>query len=142
MGGTTDKFTHIINTAISFIFIKHPTRTSLGIVVGIILHTFTKIFSPVLGQLSIINLSMINPWEIMVVGVFLLHIKTIYELLRNKTSLSENEEKAFDLIRIAKQEGKITDLEAKNLYLNLCERVLANVELKQGTKEGIDTSVE
>src|SRR5687767_3420064 len=110
-----DKSSQLINTSVNFIFIKHPTRTSLGIVLGIVINILTKLFSPILNRQSAINLSTIEPWEFIIFGVFLLHLRTFYELITKKISLSENEEKAFELIRTAKARGQITEWEAKDL---------------------------
>lgn len=138
---SSDVLSDTVNRSINFLLVNHPTRTSLGAVLGLVLEFLSKVFSPILNRISTINLSIINPWEYVIVGIFLMHLKTFYEAFTKKTYLSENEERAFEAIRIGVKEGKITEWEAKNMYLKLCEKVLANVELKQSTQDEIKESM-
>lgn len=133
----TDKRSQWVSTALNFLFIRHPARTALGIFFGTALSTLAKLFSPALKHQKIIDPAAVSSLEMLLLGVFLAHLTTVMELFTKRTYLSENEEKALEMIRIAKERGQITDWEAKNLYVKLCENVLANAELKQSTKDEI-----
>lgn len=127
-----------LSAATNIIFLGFRVRTALGVVVGIGIGAVAKAFGPYLATYAAwIDLSRVTTFEYVIVGVVILHIPTILFYLRRRGSLlNENEEKAFEIIRRAKRNG-VPDKQIEKMYLNLCERVLQNTELKQATKKEI-----
>ncbi len=134
-----DRLTNLLSTAIRILLIGYPIRTSLGVIVGVAINAIIKIFSPLFARLSfLIDLSKIQAWEYIILGVAVLHIQTIKLYLFKKGSLlGDNEEKALEIIKQAKDKGT-PDWQIQKMYIGLCEKVLENVQLKQTTKQEIE----
>ena len=137
-----DTVTRIINAALNIIFVGYPARTSLGALFGTFLAIGKKIFSPTISKISSrIDLASLTAWDFMFLGIALFHIPTFFSTLTNKYRLGENEEKAFQLIRRGVRDGQITEFQARDMYFNLMETILKNVDLKQSTKEEIKSNL-
>ena len=128
----------LTNRALDAIFLGYPERTSIGIVVGLLIETIIKLFYPFLSRISnIIDFSGIEYWNYIIVGITIVHVKTIYVILFNREPVfDENTEKAFALIREAKNHGA-SDFEVQRLYLRVCESILENTILNEATEQEI-----
>lgn len=119
--------TRHINTAVNILFLGHPIRTALGFVLGVAFRLLLKVVSLWIDSPQMVGLSSIPEWSWGLLGVLILHIPTIRFYLFNKVSyLSENEEKAFAMIR----DLKLPETHKQLLYLQLVEKVLERVEIK------------
>lgn len=138
MNKLIDRLTQFINAALSILLIGHPNRTALGVVLGVTASTLNKIFAPILARASsIIDLSKVSVYEFLFIGIALMHIPTFGFYFKRKGSyLSENEEKAFEIIREARKMG-VNAWQVGDMYLKLCEKVLTNVEINQSTQTEI-----
>ncbi len=143
MDNQPDRVTRFIVAASNIVFIGYPLRTSLGVLVGLAFSALAKLFSPLLSNLSpVIDFSKISEWEYIVLGVVLLHLRTIrFYLFQKGSMLGENEEKAFALIRRAKA-NHVPQRRIQQMYLELCEKVLANTNLTPAAKPETSKKVE
>jgi hypothetical protein len=81
-----------------------------------------------------ISLSSIPEWNWGILGILILHIPTLRFYLFSKAShLSENEEKAFAMIR----ELKLPEPHKQEMYLQIVEKVLERVEIKSNLNQEI-----
>jgi hypothetical protein len=138
-----DITTRLINNAFNIIFIGHPVRTSLGVLVGLCLYTSVNALnSGIQKDFEIIfDIAKISSWQFIILGVTILHIPTIFYYMSKKGNmLSENEEKALELIRQARSEG-VPEKYIANLYIKLCEKVLSNVEQKRSEKKELERTL-
>ncbi|MEA3420931.1 MAG: hypothetical protein U9Q97_04540 [Acidobacteriota bacterium] len=141
MNKIVDRTTLILTTSIDVLFIGQPMRTALGVLTGVTLHVVLKGIMPLFtGIPHYFDLSGIEWWELVIVGVTVLHIPTIvYYLSKRGTLIDENLEKGLEIINNV--EG-IDAWEKKRLYLELTERVLEKVVLKSSTQEEIKQYLE
>ncbi|MDJ0601038.1 MAG: hypothetical protein QNJ37_19615 [Crocosphaera sp.] len=132
--------TRIIRIAINILFVGDPIRTSLGIVLGIILKASITIFNPLLSKYnSIADFTSLNNNNIFsflycgVFGIFLIYLPLIisYILLGKRQINDESIEMLFKIIRKGKEEGNLTDEEVQKYYLNVIEKVIEKTQLKQ-----------
>jgi hypothetical protein len=123
MDNTVTKY---LSLAIDILFLRQPTRTSLGLIFGMALRPIIKllaiwaiVFEAVVTRLSFLEFGLL--------GLCLAHIPTAWsQFFGKKNYLSENEEKAFAMIR----DLKLTEMEKQQLYLRVVEKVLEKTELK------------
>jgi uncharacterized protein YjeT (DUF2065 family) len=135
MASLGDQISKVAGGASNFLLLGYPMRTGLGVMLGLFLATLAKLFAPILSKSAIITLGTLDDWHFAVVGVVLMHIPTfVYYLKAKPTMFGENEEKAFEVIRRAQRAG-LTETQVRRMYLDLCGKVLANVQLKQSTQE-------
>lgn len=128
--------TKYLSMALDFLFLKQPTRSSLGLAFGMASRILIKILSIWVIVLQSV-LANIDYFEFGLLGFCLAHIPTVRDYYSGKTNyLSENEEKAFSMINGL----KITDFEKQKLYFKVVEKVLEKVELKPELEEEIRTT--
>lgn len=122
-----DQLTRYLKLAVDILFLKQPTRSSLGFIFGLSTHTVLKMIAAwsVIAQ-TILNAG-ISIWEYGLLGIALVHIPTAIGYFFFKPNyLSENEEKAFFMIRSL----NIPDFQKQTMYLKIVEKVLERVDLK------------
>lgn len=125
--------TNNISLALDLLFLKHPTRTSFGLILGLATRVIFKVLSIWMPMLAVI-VNTLNYWEFTILGIFIAHIATARDAIFGRCNhLSENEEKAFAMIR----ELKISDFYKQNMYLKVVEKVLEKVELNPEIQEEI-----
>ena len=108
---------------------------------GIFFHALAMVLFSVFALFKVIDLSKITVLEYMVIGIVLMHVPTIYFYLSRRGSrLSESEEKAFEIIRMAKAAG-MPAAKTQKMYLDLCEAVLRKVTLNESTQREIQTEL-
>lgn len=132
-----DKLTHFFKDALDTILLAHPVRSALGILCGTGLYICTKILTPFLVRFKNFELSRLDLWEFLVIGLIILHIQTIFSVIIRRASFDENTEQALRLIREA-QEAGLSTWQVKQLYKNLCEKALEKVELDAKTKKEVE----
>ena len=124
-----DIYSSKINKAIDILFLSHPIRTSLGVLLGSGLFIMIRILE--------FSSPIINIWEFIILGILILHFRTIMHLIKKSCPFDEEIEKAFEIIKHAKKEG-LPSWQIKQLYLKVCEKALSNIELKQKMKNEIE----
>jgi hypothetical protein len=129
-----NSFTKYLSLTLDFLFLRHPTRTSLGFLFGVTSRTILKILAIWIIAIQTILATSISVWEFGLLGICIAHFPTVKEYFSGKTNyLSENEEKAFAMIRNL----NIPDYQKQNMYLKVVEKVLERVELKPEFQEEI-----
>jgi len=137
-----DRLSKLASGAISFLLLEHPYRTSLGVVLGIVIGAVLNIFAPVFENYSAtIKLPTSNVLYVgcTALGILILHLPNLGRLIRRDPSVDDNLKKAFDVIDEAKKRG-LSDREIRRLYLDVVERYLKNVILKEQTQQQVSQS--
>ena len=116
----TDKITLGINRAMDLLFLKHPTKTSLGILLGLVVHGGISLFTPYLKQFSFISISNIRLWHVIPFGVCLIYIR---EIVTNLISPPAGNESVDDLLRIIRL-GNFSAAEKRRKYRELSEKFM------------------
>lgn len=120
-----------ISNIFNYIFIRHPARTSLGILFGCIVDLFLALFLPSIKSHSGIsnsifyyNLSDLDTWEFILFFIFVFNIPLIISSFRNKKVGNEEIDRVIDLI----ERGSFTKDEKRRQYRKLIERMMKNIE--------------
>jgi hypothetical protein len=122
-----DQLTKYLKLAVDVLFLKQPTRSSLGLILGLSTRTVLKMIAAWSAIARTILDANISVWEYGLLGIALAHIPTAVGYFFYKPNyLSENEEKAFSMIRSL----NIPDFQKQTMYLKIVEKVLERVDLK------------
>lgn len=137
-----NKITQILLLAIRFLFVGNPIRTSLGIILGLVLYILISIFQPGIKQLlsSYVNVNTLEVWECMLLGLFLIYVPTIISFIGSpkKEVLNEDLETVLRLIRLAVDEADLSEKQKRKLYLRLCEKAVEEVSFSKNIQAEID----
>lgn len=138
-----DGATRVITAALQFIFIGHPHRTSLGVLLGLALNAIVKLFSPALSRASSwIDATKVGWLEYIFAGVLIMHFPTLrFYLARKGNMFDEHIEQAFAVIREAEKAG-VSKERIRMMRLKVCQKVLENSDLKPATREEIRSTLD
>jgi hypothetical protein len=121
-----NNFTQYIGISTDILFLRHPMRTSFGLLFGIVLRIIIELLTIWVITLEVILLR-ISYWEFGLLGIFLAHLTTAKDYFVGKTNyLSEEEEKLFTMIR----ESKATELEKQRWYSKVIEKAIDRAEFR------------
>jgi hypothetical protein len=70
-----DELTGNLSKALDFLFLKNPTRTSIGFILGIVLSGFSPAFAPLLLDLTSIDFSVVHPVAWIALGVIICNLR-------------------------------------------------------------------
>src|SRR5262245_23744705 len=113
-----DSLSKLVGIALDMLFLKNPTRSSLGVLLGVLCNTFTQIFAPFLKEIQIVDLSTIAWWQYIVLGLGLMYLPLMVRYLFRVGGLGEDVEIALAIIRKAEHSG-LPKTAVRQLYLEL-----------------------
>ena len=125
-----DTTTRFFRRAIDVLLLTHPQRTALGTIFGLSIDVMIRLFSPYLKTLSWIDVTAVEQWQYIILGILFLHIPTIIILFQQRPELPEEIETIFSAIKKAQTEG-VPKHQLNPLYRKLCEKVLMNLSSNQ-----------
>ena len=128
-----DSVTRLIRKSINILFLNYKIRTSLGVLVGICIFTLQQILKPFLEKFQRFDFLEIKLWQFIIIGLFILHIPTLKQAFSNKPIFDENIDKLFASARLACEEGELSLVQRRMIYMALCKQVLDNVQLNEAT---------
>lgn len=130
MDSLVDKTTKFVSDGIGILITRHPIRTSIGALLGVILiitnHVVGNIFPPKINPFY-----GLSEWHFIFAGVFILHIPTLIQLIKYRPEFDEDIEAAFKTIEKAKQNG-LPEEKVNQAYIGLCELVLEKSKRDEG----------
>jgi hypothetical protein len=116
-----DNITGYLRKAIDTLFILSPENTSLGILFGLIVDGLSEIFKPFLINYSnLIDLTKIGTMRFIVFGIFIFNLPLMFK----RPKLPQDIEIALALIKDAKRKKGLSNLQIKQMYLNLFQKIL------------------
>jgi hypothetical protein len=124
-----DRISRIINIAVDLLLINYPTRTSLGVVLGIVLDFFFSLFYPLISRNEYLDPERISRWQFAAVGVLIVHLPTIRGFLSKQPDFPEPIENAIKVI----EGSNLSKEEKRQQYRLLIEKVLESVVLNKDT---------
>ncbi|MDJ0660657.1 MAG: hypothetical protein QNJ42_14395 [Crocosphaera sp.] len=133
MQNFTDIGTRIIRIALKFIFVREPARTSLGVLIGVLLQAIIILLNPLLSQYNIVDFASLSIFQYIIFGIILVYFPLIISFTFSKKS-QINDESVEMLLRTIdriKEDGKLTDEQVQYLYLKVIEKVVEKTQLKQ-----------
>ncbi|MCO7519197.1 MULTISPECIES: hypothetical protein [unclassified Pseudomonas] len=121
-----DNTTEFIRRALNILFVSNPKGTSLGILVGVVLHGIFGIFSPILKTFELLNFSSLKLWHFIGLGVTATNIAPYLK----RHEVDPTIQSALEYIKQQLAEGNIAEWQAKKMYITLLEKVIATVALE------------
>jgi len=125
-----ESVTELIRKSINILFVSNPRSTSLGVLIGVILDALLGLVSPILKTVEALNFGAINMSHLICLGVVSMNLPSY---LRRK-EVDQSIANAIEYIEEQKKNGTISDWQAKQMYVNLHNKVLESVTLDQGTQ--------
>lgn len=126
-----ESVTEFIRKSINILFVSNPRGTSLGVLIGVILDALLGLASPILKTVEALNFGAIKMWHLICLGVFSMNLPSY---LRRK-EVDPSIAKAIEYIEEQKKNGTISDWQAKQMYVNVHNKVLESVTLDKGTQD-------
>jgi hypothetical protein len=110
--------------AINKLFVINPGRTSLGILFGVIIQMAVEIFAPLLARQQLMDFSRITLPDFICLGIFIFNLPLALCHRRMNPQIKI----AIAAIKKAKSEGYVSVAQARLRYLNLIDRMIAQIE--------------
>jgi hypothetical protein len=128
-----DELSSIASRGLDFLFLKNPTRTSIGILIGIMISGFSPAFNPVLLKLTNVDFSVVHTEAWLALGILMSSLRGSPV----KEKLPEDIELVFDLLKKAERAG-ISKEELKNKYRIVAIKYIQNIGLNEESKKELD----
>jgi hypothetical protein len=99
-----------VHRALDLLFMKHPLRTSLGVVLGLVITLLTELFVPLLSKSRYVDVSRVAKTLWVALGILIMHIPTITYMFRG-VSANESVEDPYGLSakhRLRRLNGALT----------------------------------
>ena len=128
-----DKLSSSVKIATDILFVNNPVGTSMGVLLGVILHGASCIFSPFLETVKFIKITALNIFHYIAFGMFGFNIRNFF--IKHKVAPEVIE--AINFIENQVTEGHITKTEAKLQYREIISKVVNNVEFDTSTETKI-----
>lgn len=125
------KITEIFRKAINILFVSNPRGTSIGVLIGVILDGLLGLFQPILKAAEAFNWGAIKMWHLVGFGVLSMNLPSY---LRRK-DIDPSILNAIKYIEDQKANEQISDWQASQMYVNLHQKVLENIDLDNATNE-------
>lgn len=133
MNELKDKWSSIVNRAIDFLIVKQPLRTSIGVILGLVLGFLVQLFLPTLKALDFADFAGAPWWGWIIVGIFVAHVPTLISLMRTTPVGDEAISDALELI----ERANFPPAEKRQAYRHLLAKVLENLVLTQQTNSKV-----
>lgn len=130
-----DQSSSIIKMATDILFVKNPVSTSMGTLLGIILHGGVSVLAPFFSVFELIRGSSITVFHYVAVGIFGLNLKNY----TNRHKVKPEIEETIALIEKQASEGKISKLEAKQQYRVLIAQAVEDARISRSA-DGVPSS--
>ncbi len=127
-----DILTSIVKRVIDIMLIKRPTETILGAMLGGILNSLSKVFQPAYANNPYFSFSKLQWYEWVIFAIFLTNFQHFFKREKFDPSI----EQAYEVIKLSIKEGNLSEQEQRQLYRNLCNVVLANVQIDDSYYNG------
>ncbi len=129
MNERADKTSRFVSAAIELLLISYPTRTSLGVVLGLVLDFFFQLLYPLILQVEYLDPERISRWQFIPLGILIAHLPTIFGFFLASSHFPEVVENAIRMI----ETSNLSREEKRQQYRALIEKVLENVALNKAT---------
>jgi hypothetical protein len=128
-----NELSSFLSRALDCLFLRNPTRTSTGILLGVMLSGFTPVFTPMLFSLTNLDFSVVPLVAWIAFGVLISSVRG--SPIREK--LPEQIELLFDLLKKAEKAG-VDKEELQSRYKQITSNYIQNVGLSLKNQEELD----
>lgn len=127
------KVSSIASASLDLLLIKHPARTSLGVVFGLSISFLVAFFKPVFEKIEFIDATAIPIWGWMPIGILLAHLPNFLWNIFNRPVVKEEIDELIHLI----DKGDFSKPERRQQYRLLINKALEQVVLNSETQKKI-----
>lgn len=141
MQNFSDIGTRLIRISLKFIFVREPARTSIGVLMGVLLQAIITLLNPLLSQYNnIVDFASLSIFQYTIFGIILVYLPLIISFIfSDKTQINdESVEMLLRTIDRIKEDGKLTDEQVQPLYLKVIEKVVEKTKLKQDVQKELN----
>jgi hypothetical protein len=131
-----DKITLFLNRAIDILFLKHPLRTSIGMLIGLFIDGLAIVFKPIIYEIDWINIENIKIYHYLSAGILIVHFPTLISYIFSKPTIDESVSESIKLIKTS----GFSKTEQKLYYRKLIEKVLQRVILNDDIKKQLGST--
>jgi len=128
-----DKLSSIVNASLDILLLKHPTRTSIGIVLGFALSFLTQLFGPILNNLWYVDMKNAPTFGWLSIGIIIAYFPLLQWNMFNKTSVNEEVNELILLI----DKGNFSTIEKKQQYRLLVSKMSEHIFLNNETQRNM-----
>ncbi|WP_129778612.1 hypothetical protein [Peristeroidobacter soli] len=125
-----DRWTQLIDKTLDLLLANSPTRTGLGVSMGLAVHALMLIFEPALKTLTYLNLTQLPFWSWPVLGIVVMNVRTILSAVRDETVGNEQIDVAIKLIKQAPIPAAVKQQRYAQLIAEVIEGLRFSTEKK------------
>ena len=133
LSGWRDAASRLGSSATSALLLDAPKKTAYGFVLGLFLHVVETIVGRALHLAP-----SVAAWELIVVGVFIVHARAIWRHILGRPGIGEKYEEQFEVIRRAELAG-LSRLHVRAHLYELCLQALKDTKLSVETRQELRT---
>jgi hypothetical protein len=126
-----EEATEYFRRAINILFVSNPRGTSIGVLIGVILDGLIGLTYPLLKTIESLNFGAFKMWHLIGIGV----LSTNLPSYLRRQEIDKSILNAIDYIEEQKKNKTISDWQARQMYVNLHNKVLESVTLNQDAQE-------
>jgi hypothetical protein len=129
----SDRVSAGVKRALDTLFVANPTGTSLGILIGVVLHGILQFAAPLLSAVQSFRFSAIRMWHLCAAGVVGFNLRPYLR----RTKINPQIEEALSFIDSEAKRLSMPRWQRNKMYENLFAKILADVVLNETTRNGI-----
>jgi len=118
-----DAASGLLYLSVSTVLLRHPTRTVLGVMLGLVCSLLATLFAPLLRGVPHTDFEHIALCHWIGLGFFLMYWRLAWAYLAKRPGLSEEIQEVLDLI----EKGNLSNAEKRRLYRAAIERLTAEL---------------
>jgi hypothetical protein len=130
-----DQLTRHTERALGFLFLRDRIRAPLGVVLGGSLWTLSELFAPALEGLTFLDLAAMSWWRWLLLGILIMHGRTILRLIWKPSSGSDTLDTVIELI----ERADFSAVERRQRYRRLIDRYAEYAAEHAVKQEGAQT---
>jgi len=127
-----DTVSRFASAATNAILLDAPKKTGYGFVLGLFLYVVE-----ILGTRMFHLTPSMAPWELITVGVFIVHARSIWRHIVGKPAIGEKHEEQLELIRRAALAG-LSESHVRTQLYELCRQALKETSLSVAARQELD----
>jgi hypothetical protein len=112
---------------INILLLKNPERTVLGVLLGVVISFLSRLFSPLLETIKIMDIGKAPSWGWIPLGIVIINLSNIFTSTLTKPRINEEIDNISKLI----EDGSFSASEKRQVYRSLINACLKNVTLKK-----------
>jgi hypothetical protein len=127
----------VFQRALDCLSLKHPQRTALGVLLGVVLHGVSAFLNGT-GALPQRAADALALYHFLAVGATVMHLPTIWANLHHTAEIDESIYEAFRAIEELRRRKGVTAVQAGAMYRDVVQHVLERTQLGADTQRRVE----